>query len=103
MPGKYPEGRCGTSEFCRIAGLSKTVFFTRYRNDPTYIKRWDIRIDALNRLNMSRAAADLEAKQRAGRPAHGNAGRAMRRECPACAAMVHNRCNECRFCGYAFR
>ena len=103
MPGKYPMGRCGTEEFCRMAGLSKTIFFTRYRQDPKYIKQFDIRIDALNRLNMSRDAGERFAETRAGRRAHGNAGRAMRRVCPSCSNAVHNRCNECRYCGHVFR
>lgn len=103
MPGIYPVGRCGTIEFCRIAGLSKTTFFTKYRKDSRYIKQFDIRVDALQRLNMSRDAAEAFAKTRAGKLAHGNAGRAMQRLCPRCQAPNHNRRNTCCACGYLFR
>lgn len=103
MAGHYPQDRCGTDEFCRIVGMSKTTFHTRYRNDPKCIKQWDMRVDALNRLTFSRAAAEREAKERAGRPVHGNHGRAKTRACPACTQQVHNRCNQCRQCGYLFR
>lgn len=99
MPAHFPAGRCGTDEFCRIAGLSKTIFFTRYRQDPHYIQLFDIRVDALNRLNMSVRAARRWGAQRAGRTAHGNAGRFPSVPCGACQQRIHPRAKVCANCG----
>ena len=41
----FPAGRLGTTDFLRATGLSKTEFFTKYRNDPQWIERFDIRWD----------------------------------------------------------
>lgn len=105
MPSIFPEGRVGTARFCAIAGLGRTVFLTRYRHDPTFIRRFDIRIDALGRLSMSEAAAIQYGQQRAGKPAHGNSGRFRGRPCPdpTCDAHVPNRADTCRKCSFPMR
>jgi hypothetical protein len=99
MPGRFPEGRCGTDEFCRLAGLAKTTFFVRYRQDPHYIELWDIRVDSLGRLNFSVSAARRFGQQRAGGRVHGNAGRFPSRPCPYCTKPIHPRVLVCKHCG----
>jgi len=98
-PTVFPAGRCGTDEFCRIAGIGRTTFLTKYRPDPYYVELFDIRIDKLGRLNMSVRAARKWGVSRMGqRPRHGNAGRSPQRPCPACAALIHPRINMCPEC-----
>ena len=99
MPGKFPAGRCGTDEFCRIAGLSKSIFHVRYRTDPFYLELFDIRVDALNRLNMSVRAARRFGEQRAGQRPHGLTGRSPKAPCPNCGGKIHPRVKVCPLCG----
>jgi len=98
MPGKFPAGRCGTAEFCRVAGLCKTTFHTRYRQDPFYIELFDIRVDDLNRLNLSVRAARRFGEQRMGQRPHGNAGRFPTHPCPKCGGAIHPRVKICPLC-----
>ena len=98
MPAKFPAGRCGTATFCRIAGLCKTTFATRYRKDPYYMELFDIRMDGLNRLNMSLSAARRFGEQRAGQRPHGNTGRFPTHPCPHCGGKIHPRVNICPLC-----
>lgn len=103
MASRFPAGRCGTKEFCTIAGIGPTTFFMSYRHDPYYIELFDLRVDALNRLNMSLAAAKAFAAARAGQRPHGNTGRFKTRPCPACKAATHVRVNHCSSCGEQIR
>lgn len=101
MPSRFPAGRCGTQRFCDITGLSRTIFLTRYRPDPHYIEQFDIRVDALNRLNMSERAARAFGEERQGlRPK-----KAMRVQrvpdvsCERCTASMPVRARFCPACG----
>lgn len=98
-PTVFPAGRLGTSAFCAVAGIGRTSFLTKFRPKPDYIELFDIRLDALGRLNMSERAARTYARQRAGgRPPHGNTGRSPARPCPACGEAIHPRVNVCPKC-----
>ncbi|HEY0970900.1 MAG TPA: hypothetical protein VGE02_08020 [Gemmatimonadales bacterium] len=98
-PTVFPAGRLGTSAFCAVAGIGRTSFLTKYRPDPRYVELFDIRLDALGRLNMSERAARTYARQRAGgRPPHGNAGRSPQRDCPHCGEKIHPRRKQCPHC-----
>jgi endogenous inhibitor of DNA gyrase (YacG/DUF329 family) len=103
-PTVFPAGRLGTKAFCRVAGIGRTSFLTKYRPDPKYIELFDIKLDALGRLNMSERAAQRYAHQRAGgRPPHGNAGRSPQRKCPHCSEKIHPRRKRCPHCGRAVK
>lgn len=68
-PAFNAEDRVGTKDFLKITRLGKTTFFTRYRSDPYWEARFDIRVDPLTGfLHMSRAAAESFALERRGEP-----------------------------------
>ena len=103
-PTVFPAGRLGTNAFCRVAGIGRTSFLTKFRPDKKYIELFDIKLDALGRLNMSERAAQRYARQRAGgRPPHGNAGRSPQRDCPHCSEKIHPRRKLCSHCGRPVR
>lgn len=100
---KFPQGRVGTTQFCEITGLGRTTFLMKYRPDPYYIELFDIRIDALNRLNMSEKAARAFARTRIGKRPHGNTGRFHGVPCPHCTASIAPNAKKCRTCGRVVR
>jgi hypothetical protein len=68
-PAFNAEDRIGTSDFLKITRLGKTTFFKRYRSDPYWETRFDIRVDPLTGfLHMSRTAAESFALERRGEP-----------------------------------
>lgn len=97
----FPEGRIGTRRFLVITGLSKTAFFTDYRHVPKWIKEFDIRFDASERLSFDEAAAHRFAAANKGNPARGVAQRSnrLKREC-ACGERVAPRARFCAMCGH---
>jgi hypothetical protein len=96
----FPTGRVGTTQFFRMTGLSKTVFFQRYRNDPVWIERLDIRVDDSGRLSMCEAAALKFGVQRTGTRPKGRSVRAtpLYRDCPWCAEAIRVRAVICKHC-----
>ena len=98
MPSLFPTGRCGTKRFCEVTGLARTTFLTRYRIDPYYIELFDIRIDVLNRLNMSEKAARAFGQLRAGNRPLGRVQRVPDVRCPQCDVLVAARRRICPGC-----
>jgi hypothetical protein len=96
----FPEGRIGTRRFLSITGLSKTRFFTEYRHAPKWIREFDIRFDASERLSFDEAAAHRFAAANMGSRVRGISARSnrLRRACP-CGEQVAARARFCSMCG----
>lgn len=96
----YPEGRIGTARFLAITGLSRTRFFTAYRQSPRWIRTFDIRIDRSDRLSFDEEAARAFAANNVGRPARGRTKLSdrLKRTC-TCGERVSRRARFCPACG----
>jgi len=98
----FPLGRLGTTDFFRVTGISKTVFFTRYRNDPAWQVRLDMRFDAAGRLHMDEEAVrDLAQKlvERDGGRTSSRRAHHLLQTCETCEHRSRRGTRVCRGCG----
>jgi hypothetical protein len=98
----FPRGRIGTHELLARTGLGKTTFFTKFRHDPYWIERLDIRLDHRGRLHMKDEAGLRELLDICmGRRADHRSKRAdnLARPCSGCGDSVNIQRKACPACG----
>lgn len=97
----FPAGRVGTRMFYSITGISKTIFFQRYRWDSSWKGRLDIRVDHAGRLHMDEDGVHALARELieedGGRVSH-LAGRVLT-ECDGCRHASPRSVRICPGCG----
>jgi hypothetical protein len=98
----FPHGRIGTAELLARTGISKTTFFTKFRRDPYWIDRLDMRLDHRGRLHFADEAGLRELLAACmGRRAERSSPRAdnLARPCEGCGEPISGqqiRCSNCR-------
>jgi hypothetical protein len=98
----FARGRIGTAELLARTGISKTTFFTKFRRDPYWIDRLDMRLDHRGRLHFADEAGLRELLAACmGRRAESPSPRAanLARPCETCGEPVNaqqKRCSTCR-------
>jgi|GEM_PF-5813823 len=99
----FPPGRIGTSELLARTGIRKTTFYTKFRHDPYWIERLDMRIDHNGRLHFAEEAGLWELLDRCmGRRANRPSDRAahLYQPCAGCGRAVNRRRGSCSHCGH---